>query len=477
MDYEAVIGLEVHVQLKTKSKAFSRSRCSFGESYNTATDPVTLGLPGAMPVINFEAIRQAVRAGLIFNCAIAKSCHWDRKSYFYPDSPKNYQITQQHEPLCVGGSVEIELAGSARNIQGKHRNVRLNRIHLEEDCGKLSHVGNVSLVDFNRSGVPLAEIVSEPDMHSAEEAVAYLNSIRMHLHGADVSDCDMEKGQMRCDVNVSLRPSGAVDLGERVEYKNLNSISGVRNAIVHEIVRQSNVLLAGGSMGRETRRWDAQRNSSDSMRAKESARDYCFFREPDIPTVELDEKIVQSLSGSLPEKPFDRQRRFMENYGLPYTITSVLCPVAQLANFFEAVAAHCKNYRAIGNFIANDILRESAKMGTAISLRISSEELARLIEAVDSGQISKQAAQNAIVDAYGGSAIEHFFAEMGKKNGVDGELEEICRRAIESNGKAAAEFRGGKDVAINAIKGAAMRECGGKADPAAIDRIIRRILN
>ncbi|MDR2668140.1 MAG: Asp-tRNA(Asn)/Glu-tRNA(Gln) amidotransferase subunit GatB [Puniceicoccales bacterium] len=479
MEYDAIIGLEVHVQLKTKSKAFSRSRCVFGDEHNTATDPLTLGLPGALPVLNFGAIRQTVRAGAIFGCTIAKSCRWDRKNYFYPDNPKNYQITQQHEPLCIGGAVEIELPGEARNIQGIHRKVRLNRIHLEEDCGKLSHLGTLSLVDFNRAGVPLAEIVSEPDMHSAEEASAYLNSIRMHLSGAEVSDCDMEKGQMRCDVNVSLKPAGSAVLGERVEYKNLNSISGVRNAIVHEIARQRNILQSGGTIGRETRRWDAQRNTSDGLRAKENVHDYCYFPEPDIPPLKLDDETIESLCEGLPERPFDRQRRFMEHYELPYTVASVLCPQRQLADFFEAAAGTCKNYRAIANFIANDILRETSKTGEEIGLRIGADELAQLVNAIDEGRIGKQAAQNAIASTYStGTSFREFLnsttKEIAQETGAT--MEEICRRAIGASPKAVAEFRGGKETAINAIKGAAMRESKGKADPSVLDRILRELL-
>ncbi|MDR3316625.1 MAG: Asp-tRNA(Asn)/Glu-tRNA(Gln) amidotransferase subunit GatB [Puniceicoccales bacterium] len=476
MRYEAVIGLEVHVQLRTLSKAFSRSRCSFAEEPNTATDPVTLGLPGALPVINKEAIRQTVRAGMIFNCAIAEVCKWDRKNYFYPDNPKNYQITQQEKPICIGGFVEIELPGSARNIQGPHRMVRLNRIHLEEDVGKLTHRGNHSSIDFNRAGIPLAEIVSEPDLHSAEEASAYLNSIRMHLAYAGISDCDMEKGQMRCDVNVSLRPEGGKELGTRVEYKNLNSMSGARNAIAHEIARQSRILEEGKTIARETRRWNAQKNDSEGMRTKENLQDYCYFPDPDLMPVRLDATFLDGLRGELPERPFDRQRRFMDQYGLPFTITSVLCPVRELGDFFEAALAVHYNPKAIANLIANDLLREMSSDDRKLPL--GPADLAALVREVDEGKLSKQGAQDLLVRMV--RTGENFakaaapLLEEVRLSELD--VGQLCREAIASSPKAAAEFRSGKTTAINAIKGAAMRAAGGKANPAELDRVLRDLL-
>ncbi|MDR0340354.1 MAG: Asp-tRNA(Asn)/Glu-tRNA(Gln) amidotransferase subunit GatB, partial [Puniceicoccales bacterium] len=468
MDFEASIGLEVHVQLRTKTKAFSRSRCCFGEEPNCATDPTVLGLPGALPVLNWEAIFQVVRAGMLFDCAIAETCRWDRKNYFYPDNPKNYQITQQEYPICLGGAVEIELPGPARNIQGMHKKVRLNRIHLEEDVGKLSHGGGLSLVDFNRAGVPLAEIVSEPELHSAEEAAAFLNSIRMHLAYAAVSDCDMEKGQMRCDVNVSMkleRDDGP--LGTRVEYKNLNSISGVRNAISYEANRQRRILSAGGKVLQETRRWDAKGNTSESMRAKEMVHDYCYFPEPDIPPLRLSEDRLLPMRKALPERPFDRQRRFQERFGLPYTLTSVLCSSRPLGDFFEAAVANGEDPKSVANFIVNDLLREMALVGEK-DFRIQPEELGKLAKAVGAGHVSKQAAQNALAEAYRSRAgLDKFLEGLStqEKRDDDGPLLELCQRAIEACPKAVAEFRAGKSTAINAIKGFVMKESQGKADP------------
>ncbi|MDR3117705.1 MAG: Asp-tRNA(Asn)/Glu-tRNA(Gln) amidotransferase subunit GatB [Puniceicoccales bacterium] len=480
MDYEAVVGLEVHVQLKTRSKAFSRSRCSYGEEPNGATDPVVLGLPGALPVLNGEAVRQTIRAGLLFHCRIARTTSWDRKNYFYPDSPKNYQITQQARPLCTGGAVEIELPGPARNVQGEHRQIRLNRIHLEEDVGKLTHGDEHSFVDFNRAGTPLAEIVTEPDLRSAAEAAAFLSSVRMHLSAAGISSCDMEKGQMRCDVNVSIRSRGTDGLGTRVEMKNLNSISAVRNAIDREILRQEQILRTGGEIFQETRRWDAARNCSDGMRRKEAARDYCYFPEPDLLPLHLAEELIRKLEEELPERPFDRQRRLQEQYQLPYTLTSVLCPSRPLADFFEAAVQIHGNARAIANLIANDLLREVGASGLhGEDLRLSPGDLAELVAAVDRGELAKQAAQDLLSAIYhSGERPREAMQRLGiGGNGTGhGDLEALCREAMGENARAVAEFRGGKEAAINALKGAVMKKSSGRADPVRVDALLRSLL-
>jgi aspartyl-tRNA(Asn)/glutamyl-tRNA(Gln) amidotransferase subunit B len=288
MEYEAVIGLEVHVQVKTVSKLFARSGYTYGADVNTLTDPVVLGLPGALPVLNGEAVRQAIRAGLIFDCTIPEITRWDRKNYFYPDNPKNYQISQLNYPICKGGFVEIELPGPSRNVMGAHKKIALDRIQLEEDVGKLTHEGQQSLIDFNRAGVPLMEIVSLPDLRSADEAFAYLTSLRMHLSYAGISDCDMEKGQMRCDANISVRPKGQGELGTKVELKNLNSISGVKNGITYEIQRQQRAISQGDRIIQETRKWDADGGVSTSMRSKETVNDDRYFPDPDLVPLKIE---------------------------------------------------------------------------------------------------------------------------------------------------------------------------------------------
>ncbi|MCX6944142.1 MAG: Asp-tRNA(Asn)/Glu-tRNA(Gln) amidotransferase subunit GatB, partial [Opitutales bacterium] len=316
MNYEAVIGLEVHVQIKTHSKVFTRVAAGYGQPANTLTDPVVLALPGTLPVMNKAALDAAIKAGLLLNAAIAPVCKWDRKNYFYPDSPKNYQISQYDQPICVGGAVEIELPGPARNVMGAHRLVPLTRIHLEEDVGKLHHSATESLVDYNRAGTPLLEIVSEPEMHSAEEAFAYLTSLRATMIYGGISDCDMEKGQLRCDANISIRPVGETKLGTKVELKNLNSISFVRDGIDLEIKRQVAVLERGGVLIQETRDYDGQTGTSQSLRSKEMAHDYRYFPDPDLMPVKVDAAWQERLRAECPELPLAKQRRFAERYQL-----------------------------------------------------------------------------------------------------------------------------------------------------------------
>ncbi|HEY4989363.1 MAG TPA: Asp-tRNA(Asn)/Glu-tRNA(Gln) amidotransferase subunit GatB, partial [Opitutaceae bacterium] len=351
MNYEAVIGLEVHVQLKTRSKMFTRAPAGYGFPENTLTDPVVLALPGTLPVMNKEALDKIIKAGLLLGCEIAAVCKWDRKNYFYPDSPKNYQISQYDQPLCIGGEVEIELPGSARNIMGEHRKIALTRIHLEEDVGKLNHGDGESLVDFNRAGTPLMEIVSEPVMHSADEAFAYLTALKTVMLYGGISDCDMEKGQLRCDANISIRPVGQAALGTKVELKNLNSFSFVRDGISHEIARQAAVLKAGGRIDQETRDYDGQTGASQSLRSKEMAHDYRYFPDPDLMPVEVGAAWKAAIQATCPELPFDRQRRMLAEYGVPYTITSVLVPDRDLGDYFEEAARLCGKPQAAANWI------------------------------------------------------------------------------------------------------------------------------
>ena len=305
MEYEAVIGLEVHVQLDTRSKMFTRAGTGFGQPPNTLTDPVVLGLPGALPVMNEEAIEKSIKVGLLLDCKIAEVCKWDRKNYFYPDMPKNYQISQYDQPICEGGQVEIEMPGENPAKMGPHRMVELTRIHLEEDVGKLTHYEQDSLVDYNRAGCPLLEIVSEPDMHTPDEVFAYLTSLRNSLVAAGISACDMEKGQLRCDANISVRPKGQTTLGTKVELKNLNTISGVRNGVEYEIRRQIRAIEEGTPIIQETRRWNPEQKYTTPMRTKEMAHDYRYFPDPDLMPVKIDQAWVDQVRTELPEKPFD----------------------------------------------------------------------------------------------------------------------------------------------------------------------------
>jgi aspartyl-tRNA(Asn)/glutamyl-tRNA(Gln) amidotransferase subunit B len=482
MEYEAVIGLEVHVQVKTHTKLFSGCPYRYGAEANTLTDPVVMGLPGALPVINREAIRQSIKTGLMFECHIADICKWDRKHYFYPDCPKNYQISQYDQPLCRGGHVEIEKPGQARNIMGEHRKVALNRIHLEEDVGKLSHGEQDSLVDYNRAGVPLLEIVSEPDMFSAEEAFAYLHSLQMHLIYADISDGDMEKGHIRCDANISLRPKGHTALGTRVELKNLNSISGVKNGIEYEISRQKKILKNGGQIEQETRRWDAQQHISLGMRNKEMADDYRYFPDPDLMPVTIDEETLASLRTKLPELPFRKQERYQSDYELPYTITSVLCPDAKLASFYESTLQHHHAPRMIANFVANDLLRELGSSETQVTLQtmpLTPKNLAELVHFVEEGRISKQLAQDLFVDMFhSGKSAEALIQEKGLGQSSNREeLVALCQKVIATHLKPVEEYRQGKLNAINALKGPVIKETRGQTNPQIIDQILKELLS
>lgn len=480
--YEAVIGLEVHVQVRTKSKMFTRVAAGYGQPENTLTDPVVLALPGTLPVMNKTALDAIIKAGLLLGCEIAPVCKWDRKNYFYPDSPKNYQISQYDQPICLGGGVEIELPGSSRNVMGEHKVIPLTRIHLEEDVGKLNHGAHDSLVDYNRAGTPLMEIVSEPALQSGDEAYAYLTALRAAMVQGDISDCDMEKGQMRCDANISIRPVGAKELGTKVELKNLNSISYVRDGIDHEIRRQIAVVETGGVIVQETRDYDGLTGVSQSLRSKEMAHDYRYFPDPDLMPVVVDEAWKQRLQATCPELPFARQRRYFDAFNLPYTITSVLVWDLPLAGFFEETVkqAGVSQAQAVGNWIINDLLRELKAAGCALAeAKVRPAHLAALVAMVESGELLSPAAKEVFNVMFVSGDMPAVIADrLGLKAqpADSGELEQWCREAIAANAKAAAEFRAGKDSAINGLKGPVMKAARGKANPKLVDETLRRLL-
>jgi aspartyl-tRNA(Asn)/glutamyl-tRNA(Gln) amidotransferase subunit B len=375
--------------------------------------------------------------------------------------------------------VEIELPGPARNVMGEHKRIALTRIHLEEDVGKLNHVEGASLVDFNRAGTPLMEIVSEPVIRSADEAFAYLTALKTVMIYGGISDCDMEKGQLRCDANISIRPAGTAGLGTKVELKNLNSISFVRDGIAQEIRRQTAVALSGGTIEQETRDYDGQTGLSQSLRSKEMAHDYRYFPDPDLMPVEVDEAWKSAIRATCPELPFDKQRRFMEQYGVPYTITSVLVPDRGLSDFFEETARLCGKPQAAGNWIANDLLRElgAAKIELSQS-KVGPAHVAGLVRLVDGGVILSNAAKEVFVDMFRtGEAPEAVVERKGLKAETNlDELERWCAEAIASNPKSVADYKGGKESALNAFKGPVMRAAKGKADPKRVDEMLRRLL-
>ncbi len=482
MKYEAVIGLEVHVQIKTQSKMFTRVAAGYGQPANTLTDPVVLALPGVLPVMNKAALDAIIKAGLLLGCDIAPVCKWDRKNYFYPDSPKNYQISQFDQPICLNGSVEIELPGPARNIQGEHKSIALTRIHLEEDVGKLNHEAFDSLVDYNRAGTPLMEIVSEPVIKSAEEAYAYLTSLRANMIYGGISDCDMEKGQLRCDANISIRPVGETKLGTKVELKNLNSISYVRDGIAHEIQRQLAVTQSGGTIVQETRDYDGQTGTSQSLRSKEMAHDYRYFPDPDLMPVKVDDAWKARIEAQCPELPFAKQTRFFTQYSLPYTLTSVLVWDRTLADYFEEAAklAGPGKAQAVGNWIVNDLQRElgAAKLDLA-ETKVRPQHIADLVTLIDAGTLLNNTAKEVFVEMFAtGEPPASIVARKGLAAAPTdtAELEGWCRDAIAANAKSVAEFKAGKESAINGLKGPIMKASKGKANPKLVDETLRRLL-
>ena len=487
-DWEVVIGLEVHVQLHTRAKVFASSPWGFGKEPNEQVDQVVLGLPGTLPVVNREAVEKSILFGLVVGASVPEHCSWDRKNYFYPDNPKNYQLTQKDFPVVVGGQVEIELPGASRNVMGEHKFIRIHHAHLEEDVGKLSHAGSGSLVDYNRAGVPLLEIVTEPDLRSSAEAEAFLRSLVAMLTQAGVADCDMEKGQLRCDCNVSIRRRGAEKLGTRTETKNLNSISSVRDTVIYETARQIRELEAGRSITQETRGWNAELARGYVLRDKEDAHDYRYFPDPDIPTLKISRETVARLAKLVPENLYDRQRRYVEKFGLPYTAASVLVNDRALAEWFEAaVAAHPTNPSGIANLVANDLLRDlAASAGAAAapvslsSCPIKPAQLAGLVKLTDDGVISKQQAKEVFTEMFksGQDAAAIVDAKGLRQNSDTGELEKIVQEVIADPAvaKSIAEYRAGNEKAINALKGPIMKRTQGKANPVLIDQLLRKFL-
>ncbi|MBI3887376.1 MAG: Asp-tRNA(Asn)/Glu-tRNA(Gln) amidotransferase subunit GatB [Opitutae bacterium] len=479
MSYEPIIGLEVHVQLATASKMFASAACGSGAPPNTLTDPVVLALPGALPVLNKAALDAVIRTGLLLGCRINPVCRWDRKNYFYPDSPKNYQISQYDQPVCLGGEVEIELPGPTPAVMGEHRRIPLTRIHLEEDVGKLTHGAGDSLIDFNRAGTPLMEIVTEPALRSPDEAFAFLTALRTLLVCAGISDCDMEKGQMRCDANISIRPVGETKLGTKVELKNLNSISYVRAGIAKEIARQLAVVAAGGALTQETRLYDGESGRSAAMRSKEMAHDYRYFPDPDLLPVHIDEAWQADLRASLPERPFDRQRRFIADLSLAYSACAVLIRDRALADFFEETVHAGTAPQAAANWTTNDLLREL----TAASLplresKVTPAHIAGLAALVKQGVVSSSQARDVFSEMFASGETAAVVVERkGLRQSTDTtQLAAWCDAALAAHAGSVAQIRAGNPKAINSIKGAVMKLSAGKANPRLVDEILRQRL-
>ena len=491
MEYEAVIGLETHVQLKTRSKMWCACPNQFGAPPNTLVCPVCLGLPGVLPVPNEEAIRLTLLTGMLLNCELPPLARFDRKSYFYPDMPKNYQITQYDLPSTRNGCVEFE-------FEGEVRRVRIARAHLEEDVGKSFHFDHYSGVDFNRAGVPLLEIVSEPDIRSADMAYAYLTALKEILVQGGVSDCDMEKGMVRCDVNVSVRPRGSDRLGAKIEIKNMNSFSGVRRALEYEIARQIAVLESGGTLVQSTRRWDELTGTTEEMRTKEEAHDYRYFPDPDLLPVAPEPAWLDELRARCIELPLARKHRLMRQFGLPAQDAEVFKSDPALARYFESLAPRVRNPKVLANWIINNLRAKLAELHaeqTAAaraadphapappppgpeSLRFPPEALVELVELVENRTLSSTAAQQVFAEMFAtGRRPADIVQEKGLAQVSDaGQLEKLCDEVLAAHPGPAEDYRKGKTAALNFLKGQVMKLSRGKANPVIVGEILERKL-
>jgi aspartyl-tRNA(Asn)/glutamyl-tRNA(Gln) amidotransferase subunit B len=472
--WEVVIGIECHVQLMTTTKIFSGSSAAFGAQPNSLTDPTVLGLPGALPVMNRRAVEFAVRLGLAAGCTIRPISRFARKHYFYPDLPKGYQISQYDEPLCEGGAIEFVL-------DGKPHKVALTRIHMEEDAGKSSHLGGapISLVDLNRAGTPLCEVVSEPDIRSAEEAAEYMRALRQLVRWIGISDGNLEEGSLRCDCNVSLRPVGDPKFGTRTELKNINSFKFVQKAVEYEIARQAQILDGGGRIVQETRLWDAERGTSHSMRSKEDAHDYRYFPDPDLPPLRVPDATIAKIRAELPELPAARRARFMSEYGLAAADAKFLTDERPLADWFEAAARAHGDGKKMSNWLQSELLRELNKDGKSIdACPIRPEQLAQLVKLIDDGTISGKIAKDVFVKMYAsGDDAKAIVEREGLVQVSDtGAIEAAARAAIEKNPKAVADYRAGKQQMLGFFVGQVMKATGGKANPQLVNEVLKRLL-
>lgn len=492
MDYEVNIGLETHVQLKTKSKMWCGCPNRFGADPNTNVCPVCLGMPGVLPVANEEALRLTVLTGYLLNCEIPRHAVFDRKNYFYPDVAKNYQITQLHFPSTSTGHVDFEFAG-------KIQRVRITRAHLEEDVGKNNHFDRFSGVDFNRGGVPLLEIISEPDLTSADMAYEYLNALKDIVVYGGISDADMEKGMVRCDVNVSVRPKGQKELGAKIEIKNMNTFSGVRRALQYEIPRQIDAVKKGESLRQETRRWDDLSGTTEVMRSKEEAHDYRYFPEPDLMPFEPTDEWLAEVQSRVVELPLARKQRFIQDYSIPAGDAEVFKNDVALGNYFEGIAKEAKNAKGVANWVINNLrakLAETnntentgqASMGielddmeftTVESLKFSPSSFAELVDLVDNGQLSNKIAQDVFLEMFEtGETPAAIVETKGLAQVSDsGEIEKLCDEAIAAHPGPAADFKAGKTAALNRIKGHVMKLSKGKANPAVVGEILEKKLS
>ena len=472
MIYEVVIGVEVHAQLRTKTKMFCGCGTTFGRSANSQTCPVCLGLPGTLPVINRAAVEMAVRAGLALNCTIGVNNQFDRKNYFYPDLPKGYQISQYESPICEHGWIEIAVGDSKKRV-------KIRRAHLEEDAGKNVHETGTSgsRVDLNRAGTPLLEIVTEPDMRSADEVVAYLKGLRDILMYLDVCDGNMDEGSFRCEPNLSLRPLGQKEFGTKVELKNINSFKFVKDAVEYEIKRQTKVLSEGGKIFQETRLWNLERGETAVMRSKEEAHDYRYFPDPDLVPLKLDKEWIEGLRGSVPELPAARVSRFVREYGLPEYDAGVLTVSKGIADYFEACVTLFNQPKTVSNWLMGELTRELNLSGTEIAASpVTPERLVALLQLVEKGTVSLKVAREIFPELYrSGKTPEQIVQEKGLTQVSDeGALDKIIDEVLAKNPAQVAQFKEGKQQVLGFLVGQVMKASGGKANPGKVNELLKK---
>lgn len=473
--YETVIGLEVHVELHTNSKIFCGCSTEFGAPPNTHTCPICLGHPGVLPVLNRQAVEYAIKAAMALNCTIGDVSRFDRKNYFYPDSPKAYQISQNDQPIGLNGWIDIE-------VDGKTKRIGITRLHLEEDAGKLTHVdgGYASLVDFNRVGTPLVEIVSEPDISSPEEAKAYLEKIRAIMQYCDVSDVKMEEGSLRCDANISLRPWGQKELGTKAELKNMNSFRGVQRGLEYEEYRQSETLDEGGVIVQETRRWDEAQGKTLSMRGKEQAHDYRYFPDPDLVTVRISDEWKETVRATIPELPDARKARYTSEYGLPDYDAGVITASKPLADFFEDSLNYTKDAKSVANWIMGDLMGYLNANNLELSqVKITGQGLGEMIGLIEKGTISSKIAKTvfkAMLET--GKLPQAIVEEQGLVQISDeGAIKAIVEQVVAANPQSVEDYKAGKQKAIGFLVGQVMKESKGKANPALANQLLVDVLN
>ncbi len=472
--YETVIGLEVHVELATKTKIFCGCSTAFGGAPNTHTCPVCTGMPGSLPVLNRQVVNAAMAVGLATNCTITQYCKFDRKNYFYPDNPQNYQISQLYQPICRNGHVDIETS------EGK-KSVGIHEIHMEEDAGKLIHDEweDCSLVDYNRSGVPLIEIVSEPDMRSAEEVIAYLEKLRMIVQYLGASDCKLNEGSMRADVNLSVREVGAETFGTRTEMKNLNSFRAITHAIEGERERQIELLESGQQVTQETRRWDEAKEYSYAMRSKEDAQDYRYFPDPDLPPIYISDEWIAQIRDSQPEFREEKMARYKTEFDIPEYDIGIITDSKHLADLFEETVAICGQPKKVSNWLMGETLRLLKEKGMdPEEICFSPENLAKLIGLVDSKAVNSTVAKEVFEVMFAEDMDpEKYVEEKGLKTVNDeGALRKAVEEVIRANPQSVADYRGGKEKAIGFLVGQTMKAMRGKADPGTVNKVLRELL-